>query len=257
VIERILPDVVVAVDTRDDMPDRGLFPAEEAVVRNAVTVRRREFVTGRECARQALKRLGCPRLAIPSGEHGEPVWPEGVVGSITHCLGYRACAVARSTEVTVVGIDAEPNVNLPRGLLERIVTPEERLNLRRVAECCPMVCWETLVFSAKEAVYKTVFTLTKERLDFDDAVITVADGTFCARLLARAPSTRGRCLEALHGRWLVCDGLVLTAIALRTGGLRAMSGDRASPAVSRGNARPHQSARANRAGDMRRAPPAA
>lgn len=112
-IERLVPDTVVAVSTREDLRDVELFPEEERVVARAVEKRRREFTTGRACARLALERLGIGAVAIPNGERGEPLWPSGVVGSITHCRGYCGCAVAKAGDVVVVGIDAEVHEPLP------------------------------------------------------------------------------------------------------------------------------------------------
>ncbi|HEY3692789.1 MAG TPA: hypothetical protein VGL46_21300 [Pseudonocardiaceae bacterium] len=48
------------------------------------------------------------------GERRKPVWPPGVVGSLTHCTGYRAAAVAHRRGVLTVGIDAEPHEPLPQ-----------------------------------------------------------------------------------------------------------------------------------------------
>jgi 4'-phosphopantetheinyl transferase EntD len=106
VIEEILPENVAVVDTTEDRLDVELFPAEVQSLGGAVEKRRREFITGRACARGALAQLGMDPVAIPSGERGEPCWPAGIVGSITHCAGYRACALARVGVIAALGIDA-------------------------------------------------------------------------------------------------------------------------------------------------------
>jgi 4'-phosphopantetheinyl transferase EntD len=219
VIEELLPVAVVAVEAFDDMSNAVLFPVEEAVVGRAVEKRRAEFTTGRACAREALARLGLPPSPIPSGERGEPRWPSGVVGSITHCDGYRACALARTSQIATVGIDAEVNAVLPRGVEAEIARPEELLWLRDFRRHTPAVHWDRLLFSAKESVYKAWFPLAKRWLDFDQASIAFdpSDGTFLARLLVRGPALDGTEIESFAGRWLVRDGLVLTAIAIETG----------------------------------------
>ena len=84
-----------------------LWPEEAAAVQHAVEKRRREFAVGRMLARAALAAIGDPPSAIPTGNHREPVWPAGIVGSITHCAGYCAAAVARDAMVVALGIDAE------------------------------------------------------------------------------------------------------------------------------------------------------
>lgn len=215
-IEEILPDYVVAVDTREDWLDIVLFPEEEAAIGRAVDKRRREFVTARGCARRALEQLGLPPSSIAVGTGGEPRWPQGVVGSITHCVGYRAAALARASEAAAVGIDTEPHAALPNGVLGDIAMAEERVWLGELMRTEPTMHWDRLVFSAKEAIYKTWFPLAKRWLGFEDVVVTVdtARKVFYARLLVPGPSVDGHPVTALEGSWLVRDGLVLTAVTL-------------------------------------------
>jgi 4'-phosphopantetheinyl transferase EntD len=216
VIERILPAAVVAVDTREDLLDIELFPAERAALGHAVEKRRREFVTARACAREALERLGLPPSPISAGERGQPLWPAGVVGSITHCAGYRACALASAQQLSGVGIDAEPHQPLPTGVLETIALAEERAMLAELTRSHPAVNWDRLLFCAKETVYKVWFPIAECWLGFEDATIVVdLDAhTFHARLLKPWPPAGATFPRVLQGRWLVCEGLVLTAIAL-------------------------------------------
>src|SRR6516225_7230906 len=103
----------------------GLLPAEAEAVRTAGPRRRAEFAAGRSCARAALATLGVAAGPILPGPAGQPLWPARVTGSITHCAGYQACAVARAADVAAIGIDAEPDAPLPAGLIERIATAPE------------------------------------------------------------------------------------------------------------------------------------
>lgn len=218
-LHRLLPDVVACAETRPDHLDSELFPEERASLGRAVEKRRREFTTGRACARLALGRLGAPLAAIPSGEHGEPLWPPGVVGSITHCLGYRACAVAWSATVTALGIDAEPNAVLPDGVLEEVAHGQE---LELVGRGAPTVDGENsldlprLLFSAKEAVYKAWFPLTGRWLGFEDVELSmdVARATFRAKLLVPGPVVAGASLTEFTGQWTMQDGIICTAVVV-------------------------------------------
>jgi len=208
VIERILPPrIVAAVDTKGELRVE-LAPSEAVVIRRAVDRRRGEFITARACARMALARLGHSPEPIPSGPAGEPRWPPGIVGSITHCDGYRAAAVARADQVGALAIDAEPNRPLPPGVLAAIAAPEERSRLLRYRVEAAAVCWDRLLFSAKEAVFKLWFPLTGERLGFADASIEfdLAGWNFDAHLSAGRPS--------LRGCWMVGEGLLATGICL-------------------------------------------
>jgi 4'-phosphopantetheinyl transferase EntD len=215
-IEEILPGEVVSVDTRADPPDAVLFPEEEARLARAVEKRRREFTTARVCARRAMAILGLPPAPVLPGPHGEPLWPAGVVGSMTHCAGYRGAALARAAEVITIGIDTEPHDVLPDGVLRHIATPDEETWVPELMRTHPEVCWDRLLFSAKESVYKAWFPLAQRWLGFEDATVTVDPiaGTFQAQLLVPGPAVAGRALAGFSGRWLVLDGLVLTAIAL-------------------------------------------
>ena len=215
-IEEILPPGVAAAEAFGDTAPALLFPAEEAAIARAVAKRRSEFATGRACARAALAKLGLPPVPIVPGPRGAPQWPPGVTGSITHCAGYRASAVARLADVASLGLDAEPNAPLPDGVLERIAVAQERAWLPELAAAVPGVSWDRLLFCAKESVYKAWFPLTGRWLGFEQAAVTVEpqSRTFTARLLEPAEACDGRRLAGFDGRWLVRDGLVLTAITV-------------------------------------------
>ena len=132
-IGEILPEVVACAEAFGDAPDDELFPAEEALLARAVQTRRSEFATGRRCARSALGALGLAPAPILPGQAGAPQWPSGIVGSITHCAGYRAAAVAQTSEVMTIGLDAEPAQWLPGDVLELVALPGERARLRDLA----------------------------------------------------------------------------------------------------------------------------
>jgi 4'-phosphopantetheinyl transferase EntD len=216
VISEILPGLVECAEAFWDPPEAALFPAEEALVARAVQKRRREFATGRHCARSALGALGIGPAPILQGQGGAPQWPPGIVGSITHCAGYRAAAVARAGEVATIGLDAEPAQRLPDEVLALVAQPDERDRLRDLARDAPGICWDRLLFSAKESVYKAWFPLARRWLGFEDADITInaANGTFEARLLVAAPDSSGIPPAGFTGRWLSGDGLILTAITV-------------------------------------------
>jgi 4'-phosphopantetheinyl transferase EntD len=218
VIEKLMPAGVACRDTTEDVAESTMFPEEAAHVGKAVDKRRREYATVRDCARQAMASLGLPPVPLLSGERGAPRWPDGVVGSMTHCAGYRAAVVALSTVIHTVGIDAEPHGPLPEGVENAIALPEERAMLARLATADPTVHWDRMLFCAKEAVYKAWFPLTRKWLGFEEASITLSPaGTFDARLLVPGPVVAGAEVTGFDGRWLVGDGVVITAITLPVG----------------------------------------
>src|SRR5689334_18679792 len=148
-IEDLLPAEVASVAVRGDDPSASLLPEEAAQLGRAVEKRVREFTTARTCARRALGKLGLPAAPILRGPNRAPSWPPGVVGSITHCRGYRAAAVALQRDVLTVGIDAEVHEGLPAGVLGQVAVDRERAWL---AEAPGGVHWDRLLFSAKESV---------------------------------------------------------------------------------------------------------
>ncbi|KAB8167295.1 4'-phosphopantetheinyl transferase superfamily protein [Streptomyces sp. 3MP-14] len=222
-IASLLPPPVAAVESFGDPAEPPpLFPEEERAIARAVESRRREFATVRHCARQALAALGGPRVPLLPGERGAPGWPDGFLGSMTHCRGYRAAAVGRvgAGGVVGVGIDAEPNEPLrDAGVVQLIALPEEREMLARLAAAHPEVAWERLLFSAKESVYKVWYPLTAKWLDFEEARLTIDPGarTFEAELLVPGPVVDGTKIQRFAGRWVAREGLLVTAISLSRG----------------------------------------
>lgn len=212
-IESLVPDNVETAETRHDILDVELFPEEVRSMGRAVEKRRREFITGRACARQALKQLGLAPVAIPSGPRGEPLWPPAIVGSITHCAGYRACAVAKRDDLHSIGIDAEPDAPLPDGVLEQVAFGAERA----LAVADGSLRTDRLLFCAKEAVFKAWFPLTGRWLGFEDAEVTadLATETFRARLLVPGPVVNGARLTEFLGRWCNEDGVICSAVVVR------------------------------------------
>lgn len=212
-LEPLLPPFAACAETRQDLLDAELFPSEADTLGRAVDKRRREFVTGRACARRALAQLGVAPVAIPGDATGAPVWPAGVVGSITHCRGFRAAAVARAADALALGIDAEPDEPLPPGVVEEVAHGPE---LDLVAAGGPGVDAGRLLFCAKEAVYKAWFPLTGRWLDFADARVAVdwPASTFHADLLVPAAQVGGVTLTGFAGRWAAADGVICTTVVV-------------------------------------------
>lgn len=218
-IQAVLPELadLVYAELYDDPPDLLPWPDEEPLIARSVAKRRNEFVTVRHCARVAMAALGLPPTPILKGEKGEPQWPSGVVGSLTHTQGYRGAVVGRASAVRSVGIDAEPHDALPDKVLDAVSLPAER---HEIAGLPTGLHWDRILFCAKEATYKAWFPLTGRWLGFEDAHITFeADsggrsGRFVSRILIDPAARSGPPLAELAGRWSVSGGLALTAIVL-------------------------------------------
>jgi 4'-phosphopantetheinyl transferase EntD len=212
----ILPAGVESEEFFGDAPGGILFPEEEKIIAHAVEVRRREYAAVRSCARACLGRLGYPRGPILPGVGGAPTWPAGVQGSMTHCTGYTAAAVAPLSRIWAIGIDAEPDAPLPDGVLDLVATPAERDRLAAAPPNFDGSNLDRLLFSAKEAVYKAWFPLVGEWLDHQEVEIVFdpQDGGFTAELSRNGLIVDGRQVRHLDGRWGREQGILVTAVVL-------------------------------------------
>lgn len=217
----LLPESVRTACLSGDAGADELFPEEAAAVARAVPARRAEFATVRYLARRALVQLGEPPVPLPPGPDRAPIWPAGVVGSLSHCPGFRAAAVARSDRIASIGIDAEPDAPLPAGVAELVCLPEERVALAGLSRRLPGLSWDRLLFSAKESVFKCWHPLMRCWLDFLECELRILPeppgdrGLFEGRLLVPGPpGPDGGRIRILSGRWRRRDGVLLTAVHL-------------------------------------------
>lgn len=211
----MVPSAVAVSETQSDVAG-PLHPAERDHIAGAVGKRRAEFATVRYCAAAALRTLGLERPPMVPGRHREPTWPENVIGSMTHCEGYRAAAVALSRDVDTMGIDAEPNRPLPPEVLRIVASPAEAARLPGLAEARPGASFDRLLFSAKESLYKAWFPREQRWLGFEDAEVEIRpDGVFTARLLGVGADG-----AQYEGRWASASGLLATALVVPAGAWR-------------------------------------
>jgi 4'-phosphopantetheinyl transferase EntD len=150
--------------------------------------------------------LDLPPRSIPQGADRAPVWPRGIVGSISHTSAL--CVAAVSQTQAAIGVDLEPDHPLEAALIPSVCTQREiaRLphNRGRVAK---------LIFCAKEAAYKAQYALSASLMDFKDFDISFAEaGQFQARFSRRVgPFAKG---SLLHGRHGTASGHLVTAVAI-------------------------------------------
>ena len=181
------------------LADVALFGSEADAVAGACPTRRREFAMVRACARVALRGLGIEPCPILPDSDRVPRWPAGVVGSMTHCPGYRAAVVARAADHQGIAVDAEPHAGLPGDVAELLLREDERACLRPLQAAHPEVHWDRVTFCAKEAVFKAWYPVARHWLDFDDVSTRLCpDGSLQARIPGRV----------LAGQWVIGRGLV-------------------------------------------------
>ena len=191
------------------LDDSYLWPEEENILRDVSPKRRWDFVTGRKCARLAMETLDINAAPVLAGDKNEPIWPDGVVGSITHTRAYAAAAVAPVSKIFSLGLDAEPDQPLPKKVLTRISNTEE-LNWVESTRGNEILHPGKLLFSAKEATYKAWNSATKEWLGFRDAhiIFHIENQTFTVSI------SRLSSMQKLSGTFGIDRGIIMTAIEI-------------------------------------------
>jgi 4'-phosphopantetheinyl transferase EntD len=184
-ISRLLVPGLFGAEIWDEGQSVAVHQDENVHVAGAAEKRRRDFALGRACARAALACLGHGDAAIAKGGEGAPVWPVGIVGSITHTMGYAAALAGESRGFTEIGIDAERTGGVTQDLWPRLFTADEQLTLRTHPDP-PLAA--ILLFCAKEACYKA-WTL-KGALIFREIEVALEEDGFVA--VGRDASLRGR-----------------------------------------------------------------
>ncbi len=170
-IRRIGPPRGVAWGVAD-MGEEDLFPEEAAAMTRARPARVAEFAGGRLAARRAMARLGLARAPIPMGADRAPVWPDGIVGSISHAQGLCLAVVARAQDFLSLGIDVEGDAPLATDLIPEICLPEELAPLPKSAR--PALAKR--LFSAKEAAYKAHYPLASQVFGFHGLAVNLTEG---------------------------------------------------------------------------------
>ncbi|MBL4915897.1 4'-phosphopantetheinyl transferase family protein [Szabonella alba] len=177
----------------------GLLPGEAI---SATETRLREFAAGRRAARQAMAALGLASAAIPMGRDRAPLWPGGIVGSISHSA--TACLAVVTTRPLLLGLDLEPEADLARDLWPMVLRDEE-------AARTPDPRHAMAVFCAKEAAYKAQYPRTRHLFDFQTLEISLSDDRFTACFRAAVPGfALGSMLE---GRIIRAAGHIAALVA--------------------------------------------
>lgn len=156
------------------------------------------------CARalaiELLDAQGATVEAIGKGPVGEPIWPDGFVGSLAHTECYAAAVIARQGDVAALGIDIEPAIPLPEDILDRVLTAGEREWANAVAETIPAAT--RLLLCAKHCVHKVLHPLRGVWLDYHEAVIDVASDLACFTVRATS-SQSSQALEGFEPRGVI------------------------------------------------------
>jgi 4'-phosphopantetheinyl transferase EntD len=197
-LEGLLPTGLVQASLNPSCHAGELHPAEEVFVAGARDKRRRDFSLGRTCARAALHELRVPSAPIPILSGGAPGWPQGIVGSISHCDVFSTAVVGFAGDYLGLGVDAEHVEDVTSDILPVITLDSERDWLRRNVHVPAAV-----FFSAKEAVFKAWHPRTQHFLEFLEVELTIS-ATNDFRVRSHVAD-----LSQMRGRYAVCGPLIL------------------------------------------------
>ena len=182
----------------------------------AVTKRQTEFLAGRICAHEALRRLTGIPIIPPIAEDRSPCWPSGVVGSITHGAGWAAAVTARSESWRGLGLDVEkllPSARADR-LAAEILTPGELAGYAELPEA-QRALRVTLTFSLKESLFKALYPLVLKRFYFQEAELVYHDADGFARLrLLNDLSPEWQAGTELEGQFALFDDYLLSLVSI-------------------------------------------
>lgn len=153
-------------------PYLGLLPKQLA---SASEKRKKEFILGRLCVQHSFDE----RLDLLKGEQGEPVWPLGVKGSISHSKNYALAAISSDKAINSVGVDIEKCVDEKRlGVIKKMtLTPSEILLLNSINDSKRLEL-ATIIFSAKETLYKMINPLCGCYINFHEGIFLNIDEKF-------------------------------------------------------------------------------
>lgn len=156
-----------------------LLQAERDAAMSMVPKRMREFAAGRAAARDALQEIKHAPVAIPRAQDRAPVWPAGVVGSITHCHTACLAVVSHIEHWRSIGLDIEDDAPLHREAWPIVLTEAELRSVQKLPR------WRRarrikLLFSVKEAVYKAQYPVTGEIFDFHTLETHLENNRFLA-----------------------------------------------------------------------------
>ncbi len=183
--------------------DAALLAAESDCIGDMVEKRRLEFTHGRHCAHRAMQMLGMTVVAIPKGTDRAPVWPDGIVGSISHSGDAAAAVITHSSELAAIGLDLESPEALSDEIAAMVCRPDEQISDDGDRA--------KLLFCIKEAVYKCIYPRIGCYVDFQEMQILLneTDASFEAR--SHSQNFDAHQIKGLQGRYHKNQEIIITS----------------------------------------------
>lgn len=216
ILSLCMPGMNVSVVSASQRAESCLYPEEKQILTAFATRKRTgEFTMGRIAARNALAQFGITRFPVLKGRRREPIWPSGYVGSITHKADMAVAAVAGERQYSSIGIDLEyTSEDIPFEMFKKICVPAEIKWAKQCETLKPVRL--TMLFSAKESIYKALNLKYVSRIGFKDVQLNWTDETraFTVDFLNGMENWLNRLDHPLTVTCLVSGRSVFTCLAI-------------------------------------------
>lgn len=184
-------------------------------ISQAVKKRRAEFLAGRITAMVALESLNARDLSVAIGMQRNPIWPEGYTGSISHTSKRAIAVVSPSHAATLVGIDYEYiiPINVATKIAPQILTSDELQLYYQLS--MDFAQFLTIVFSAKESLFKAIYPKVEMYINFSEAKVTDicrVKKIFTIELCSTLSPDVLDAGDVLKGHYISCSSFVTTLI---------------------------------------------
>lgn len=191
-------------------------------IAGSVPKRQAEYLAGRYLAAKNLAALLPHNTGVPdvgTGAHRNPVWPAGFLGSISHCDDYAVCVLALTSDFEYLGIDLESYLSpvVCQEVASTILVGEE-IELLIACGLAPETAL-TVIFSAKESLFKALYPKVGEYFDFECAQVVSVDSEANILTLALQAgfAQKHRLPEMVMCRYSLGAQRVETLVAVNTG----------------------------------------
>lgn len=206
-VQRLLPPGVI-IEVAKIGGEFEVTPQERNTIAGAIEARQQEFLTGRTCARRALRRLNASTETITVGSSREPLWPPGITGSIAHDGEYCVVVMQCTTELSSIGIDITRRAAFPQSLIALVCTDCEVRSLTAMAQRFTAADPFRIAFALKESFFKCAFPLLSKMIDCRSVSVAFEPDTGRSRFACRDERLRS-ITSRTEGSFGLTDGYVL------------------------------------------------
>lgn len=187
----------------------GLFENYKSEISQFGDKRKEEYLKSRELAHELFSEIGISDFKLLNDDKRAPIWPSDIVGSISHSSGFAIVAISK--ELKSIGIDLEKVMSDERSKkLKDQFLSEEEIKINQI----DFNLFATIVFSAKESLFKLIYPLCEEYFGFHSAKVReVSESGFSIEL--KSQSSKVSKFNGLYqGKWQRIDEMILTSLVL-------------------------------------------